>query len=239
MGDTANEREDGGHQAFLLKLSDVLRTGIDEEDTATRAVRLLAEALELDRCYIASMDLAADRASVDVQYVRPGVPAVPPTIRLSDFPTPLRELLDRTTRVNDAANEPGLTALDRQSLAAIGFGAFIAAGLRHGERNPIWTLVGVSARPRRWTGDEAALMEEVAERIWATLERIRVETALRDSDVRYRSLFETMGQGYCDLELIRDSEGRAIDQRYLELNSAYERLIGIPVARARGAPRAR
>jgi PAS domain S-box-containing protein len=60
------------------------------------------------------------------------------------------------------------------------------------------------------------------------------QAALRDSEKKYRTLFETMGQGYCELELIRDAEGRAIDQRYLEFNPAFERLFGIPVARARG-----
>jgi PAS domain S-box-containing protein len=65
-------------------------------------------------------------------------------------------------------------------------------------------------------------------------ERIRAEAALRQSEEKYRSLFETMGQGYCDLELVRDAGGRAVDQRYLELNPAFERLFGIRATRATG-----
>lgn len=64
--------------------------------------------------------------------------------------------------------------------------------------------------------------------------RREMDAALRDSEERHRTLFQTMGQGYCDLELIRDAGGRAIDQRYLELNPAFERLFGIPVAAAKG-----
>ena len=41
--------------------------------------------------------------------------------------------------------------------------------------------------PRRWTDDEVGLVEEVAERTWAAAERARAETALRDSEYRYRS----------------------------------------------------
>jgi PAS domain S-box-containing protein len=58
--------------------------------------------------------------------------------------------------------------------------------------------------------------------------------ALRQSEAKYRTLFETMGQGYCELELVRDKEGRAVDQFYLELNPAFERMFGIPVAEAKG-----
>lgn len=66
------------------------------------------------------------------------------------------------------------------------------------------------------------------------LTRTRLEAGLRESEERYRSLFQTMRQGYCDLELVRDESGRAIDQLYLELNPAFEEIVRIPVAQARG-----
>ena len=60
------------------------------------------------------------------------------------------------------------------------------------------------------------------------------EAGLRESEERYRSLFYRMGQGYCELELLRDETGRAVDQRYIAFNPAFERLFGIPVAFATG-----
>ena len=66
------------------------------------------------------------------------------------------------------------------------------------------------------------------------IERTHSDAALRDSEEKYRTLFETMGQGYAELEIIRGPDGRATDARYLELNPQYERLTGIPVAEARG-----
>lgn len=65
-------------------------------------------------------------------------------------------------------------------------------------------------------------------------ERVRAEAALRDSEAKYRTLFQTMGQGFCELELVRDGRGRAVDFRYIELNPAFERLVGLPAAKARG-----
>ncbi|MEE7448666.1 histidine kinase [Methylobacterium radiotolerans] len=60
------------------------------------------------------------------------------------------------------------------------------------------------------------------------------EASLREGEERYRSLFQRMGQGYCELELVRDETGRAVDQRYIAFNPAFERLFGIPVAEAQG-----
>lgn len=63
-----------------------------------------------------------------------------------------------------------------------------------------------------------------------TTAAVRSRMALHESEERYRSLFHRMGQGYCELTLLRDAEGRAVDQRYIAFNPAFERLFGIPVA---------
>jgi PAS domain S-box-containing protein len=60
---------------------------------------------------------------------------------------------------------------------------------------------------------------------------VAVITAERD---RYRQLFQTIKQGYCYFELVRDRAGQAVDQRYLEFNLAFERIFGITVDQATG-----
>lgn len=64
--------------------------------------------------------------------------------------------------------------------------------------------------------------------------RRRAQEELRESEEKYRTLFETMGQGYAECEMVRDAEGRALDVRYIELNPSWERLTGLPVADVRG-----
>lgn len=81
---------------------------------------------------------------------------------------------------------------------------------------------------------ELRLFEVVARQAADLVERQAANDALRASEEKYRTLFETMRQGYCDLELVRDADGLAIDQRYLEFNPAYERLVGIAAADAKG-----
>ena len=51
--------------------------------------------------------------------------------------------------------------------------------------------------------------------------------ALRESEARYRSLFDAMSEGFALNEIICDEGGRPCDYRFLELNPAFERLTGL------------
>lgn len=57
--------------------------------------------------------------------------------------------------------------------------------------------------------------------------RKQAEAALRVSEAKYRTLFETMDEGFCILELLFDAEQRPVDYRYLEINPAFERQTGM------------
>jgi PAS domain S-box-containing protein len=58
-------------------------------------------------------------------------------------------------------------------------------------------------------------------------ERKRAEEALRESEVLYRGLFNSMDEGFCIIEMIFDSEGKAADYRFIEVNAAFEDQTGI------------
>ena len=56
-------------------------------------------------------------------------------------------------------------------------------------------------------------------------ERKRIEQALNESELKYRSLFKSMGQGFYVAQILYDKTGAPCDFRYLDTNSAFERLI--------------
>jgi PAS domain S-box-containing protein len=64
-------------------------------------------------------------------------------------------------------------------------------------------------------------------------ERKHVEQALRDSETRFRTLFESMDEGYCVVEMIFDAKNNPTDYRFLEINPAFEKQTGIKNARGR------
>ena len=58
-------------------------------------------------------------------------------------------------------------------------------------------------------------------------ERRRSETALRESETQYRTLFDSIDEGFCVLEKVETGPGEPSDFRFLEVNPAFERHTGV------------
>ena len=55
---------------------------------------------------------------------------------------------------------------------------------------------------------------------------LRAEHELRQSEERFRTLFESMDEGFCVVEMLYDDEGRPVDYLFLEANPAFEKHTG-------------
>lgn len=201
-------REREKRQSFLLKLSDALRAEIDADAVAHRAIRMLADEMELDRCYITLYRPADDEAVFPYQVGNDTVPPLPSRVRLSDFPEAYAEVLDKTFVVEDDFERRGLTPAERANSKALGMRAMVASTVRRGERNPISSMAAVSSRPRRWTDGEIALVEETAERTWAAMERALAESALRESEER-RAFLLRLADAVRPLQASAEIQGEA------------------------------
>jgi PAS domain S-box-containing protein len=49
----------------------------------------------------------------------------------------------------------------------------------------------------------------------------------RTSEQRYQTLFETLIEGFCTIEMIFDAAGKPVDYRFLEINPAFEKQTGL------------
>ncbi|MEC4806221.1 MAG: ATP-binding protein [Jaaginema sp. PMC 1079.18] len=96
--------------------------------------------------------------------------------------------------------------------------------------NGRWVFdLGVArSQPSVWREDEIELLRELSARVWLRIERARAEAALRKSEAKYRSLFNSIDEGFLIAEVIYDSSGQAVDILYLEGNPAASHLTGVP-----------
>ena len=64
-------------------------------------------------------------------------------------------------------------------------------------------------------------------------ERKQAEQLLRESEKNYRTLFDSMDEGFCTIEVLFNENNEPVDYRFLEVNPAFEKQTGIPDARGR------
>jgi|GEM_PF-291311 len=64
-------------------------------------------------------------------------------------------------------------------------------------------------------------------------EQRRAEEALRQSEERYRTLFNTLMEGFCIVEVLFDADARPMDYRFLEINAAFETQTGLKGAQGK------
>ncbi|WP_192805161.1 EAL domain-containing protein [Noviherbaspirillum aerium] len=65
--------------------------------------------------------------------------------------------------------------------------------------------------------------------------RKATEEGLRTREERYRTLFDSMDEGFCIVEMINGPDGKAVDHRFIEINPAFEKLTGMQQAVGRTA----
>ncbi len=58
-------------------------------------------------------------------------------------------------------------------------------------------------------------------------ERSAISAALEESELKYRTLFAKMLNGFAYHKILTDDDGRPVDYVFLEVNDAFERLIGV------------
>lgn len=230
-------RELEKRQSFLLELSDALRPVSEAREVQAITTRLVGTYLEADRAMYAEVDgkPGLEAGTIRAQFVRQAADGDTPVARFPDHftfdPFGAHTMAARYRGdplvVTDVASDPAFGASERAAWQKAGVCAAIVAPLSKGGR--LVAEFGVhSVGPRDWTTDDVALVQEVAERTWAAAERARAEEALRWSEEKYRTVFESMDEGFLVHEMIRNEEGKVVDYRLLEANPAHQRATGLP-----------
>src|SRR5688572_795780 len=180
-GERARVQEALGRQEFLRQLNDTIRPLADPAGILNEACRLLAINLHVNRVVFAQID--GEDSTVVSDYAD-GVPSMVGRFRWADFMgSRAGEVLQGATLIaNNTSLEPH-TATEREALRAFGIAAYICPLLVKGGR--FVAALGIHSRvPRAWMAEEIALVQDVADRIWATLEHRKAEAELSANEER-------------------------------------------------------
>jgi PAS domain S-box-containing protein len=215
---------------FLLDLGDELRRRTDPAGVTAAAAAALGRHVGAARAGYGEIDEAGEVVRVERDWTRDGaaVASLAGEARVLDAfgPAVIAELkAGRTLVVEDCRADPRAGEAFAATWDGIGCRSLVVVPLVRGGRLRAILYLHEPA-PRRWSGAEVALAEDVADRTWDAHQRALSERALRESEERYRTLFGAMDEGYLLADVLFDEQGRSADIFCVEANPAAARMVG-------------
>jgi signal transduction histidine kinase len=175
--------------AFLLTLGDRLRDQATARDMMQVAVEAIGRRLGVNRVGYAEIDPEADTLTVDVEWGDGTLMPIAGRYPLAAFGEYHLAALGagQTAVIDDTSDSRHIADDNRKTIEGIGIRAAITVPLvREGA---LAALLSVHhGASRAWTEAEVLLVQDVAERTWAIVERARAETELaRSREALYQS----------------------------------------------------
>lgn len=206
--------------ALLVELDETLARG-DSIDAVTQvALRLIGEQLGARRVGFGEVDLDTNTVDICHIWAKPDMPDITGRYPLGNFGAISGELaLGHSVIIDDARTDARTSdARVQQRYDRLGMRSGLVIPIVEHNRYAGGVFVQ-DAEPRIWSRADVLMAEAATRRLWAALKRLRADAALRNSEQRYRLIFEQAE----DIIFTAD-----IDQRITDANEAGARAIGLP-----------
>ncbi|WP_162820493.1 PAS domain-containing protein [Microvirga calopogonii] len=211
---------------LLVDLSNRLRSIAEARSVMATATEMLGRHLNASRVGYAELSETGEIFTVERDWAEVSTPTFAGQHEVRAFGPLIESELraGHTVCIDDVERDP-LTqdpSIVAKFMEAGNRAIIIAPLIRDGRL--VASLYVHQVQPRHWRDDEVALVQEAAERTWTSVLRARAETALRDSEERFRQFAKHSSTVLWILNL---------ETRRLEyLSPAYETIWGEPVEAA-------
>lgn len=188
FNDITERKTTEDRQAFLLRLSDMLRPLSDPMEIQMVAARIIGEHLGVSRAFYFGVEKEKGGYVHVVErdfFLKPKVTSLvgrhPQAAFGKEVFTPLAH--GQTVVMPNVGTSPLISQEEMERYLALNVQSFVLVPLiKHGEY--VAGLVTMHDSPRNWTTVEIGLIEETAQRTWGSVERAKAETALYKSEDR-------------------------------------------------------
>jgi PAS domain S-box-containing protein len=180
--------------AFRAELEHALENVDDSEDVIAVGSALLGKYLGANSVGYSELDETGENLLPHKDWVAEGFTGLSGVYRLNDYgPSMLIELrAGRTVVIEDVWTHPFTKdAAETGAYEALDIGAFACAPLLQ-RGKLIGLFYALSAPPRAWTENDITVLEDVAQRTWASVERARYVAALKKSEARFQAIADSI-----------------------------------------------
>ena len=188
-----DERKSAEHQLRLLdSLGEETRTALDPSTVMRVTTRRLGEHLRVSRCVYADLDPDNDRFTIREDWVADGVSSVAGVYSLDLFGARVAADMRQGRMLVVSNVDLELTSLEGgDTFRSIDVQAIVCCPLVKDGR--LVAMMAVHHRePREWLLQELALIQEIVDRSWAHVERVRAADTLRAQDRRKDEFLATL-----------------------------------------------
>ena len=227
--DITTRRRTEQNTVFLAEVSQALAQLTTADRIMENVGAKIGAFFNLSVCALMDVDETADTATATHNWHRADAASLIGTYRIGEFVTGEFQRACRAGEVFIVRDTGDDSRVDAGNYRAIDVGAFVSFPVvRGGEWR--FLLVMFDTKAHDWRTDEIELMREITSRIWTSIERCRSEEAVRESEEKYRGLFDSIDEGFCVIEMLYDEAGKPFDYRFLETNPMFEKQSGIAKA---------
>ena len=195
FSDNTRRKESEKRLVLLSEISEFVRRLEDPNELLFAVSKAVGEHLHVKRCLFNEIDVENDREIVHRDYCR-GVESVAGIHKISDYSSVTSSEMEAgKTVVNHDSKVDLRTAPDyERSYAQYGERAYVAVPLMR-ENRWVASLWVSDDMPREWSQEDVSLLETIAERTWLAVEKLRIDTALRESEALYRTIARSIPGG--------------------------------------------